>query len=144
LKYTTEIVIDLPRQRVIDLFTDPEHMTAWQPGLEESELLEGEPGQPGAKTRLVYQRDRREIDMIETVVSHALPNEFTVRYETEGVRNLVVNRFEVLEGSRTRWVAENEFKFGGWMLFLGLFLGAAFRKQTLDDMKRFKAFAEQA
>ena len=144
LKYSTAIVIDLPRPRVVELFTDTDNIPAWQPGLEKFELLEGEPGQPGAKTRLVFRRDRREIDLIETIVSQALPDELTVRYETEGVKNLVVNRFEALEDSRTRWVAENEFKFAGWMLFLGLFLGAVFRKQTLDDMRHFKAFAENA
>ena len=68
--------------------------------------------------------------------------EFTVQYETEGVRNRAVHRFFELEAGRTRWVTENEFKFSGWMRLLALFLGAAFRKQTLDEMQRFKAFAE--
>ena len=144
MKYTTEIVIDRPRQHVIDLMTNPNLFQAWQPGLEKAELLEGEPGQPGAKTRLVYQRDQRKIDMIEMIDSCSLPDKYTVRYETEGVKNRVINRFYEQDDGRTRWVAENEFKFGGWMIFLAVFLGSAFRKQTLDDMKRFKAFAERA
>jgi len=150
LKYSTAIVIDLPRPRVIDLFTDINQLTAWQPGLERAELLEGEPGQPGAKTRLVYQRDRREVEIIETIIGRNQgpdeqgPYTLIVGYETRGVRNQVVNVFEAMDGEHTRWTADNEFNFRGWMLILSLFLGSAFRKQTLDDMKCFKSFAERA
>ena len=123
LKYTTEIVIDQPRQQVIDLLTNPNMFQAWQPGLEKVELLEGKPGQPGRKNAPgLPARNQREIDMIEMVDSCSLPNKYTVRYETEGVKNRVVNRFDELEGGRTRWMAENEFKFSGWMIFLAVFL----------------------
>ena len=56
MKYTTEIVLDLPRTQVINLFEDPHHFPAWQPGLEKAEPLEDQPGQPGAKMRLVYRQ----------------------------------------------------------------------------------------
>jgi hypothetical protein len=44
----------------------------------------------------------------------------------------------------TRWVMENEFRFTGWMVLMGIFMRGAFPKQTLKDMNRFKAFAEAA
>ena len=150
MKYTTEIEIDQPRRRVLELFEDPDRMPDWQPGLVRREPLEGQPGQPGATTQLVYQRDRREIGMIETLLSRSLastdqePHVIAYRYETEGVKNQVVNRFEALQGGRTRWVAENEFKFSRWMVVFAMFMGRAFRRQTRDDMLRFKAFVEQA
>jgi hypothetical protein len=142
MKFSTEIVIHLPRRRVVELFDNPDILPAWQPGLEKYELLSGKPGQPGARARLVYRRDRREIEMIETVTSRNLPEEYSTGYQTKEVKNLVVNRFEELEGGFTRWITENEFKFSGWMAFLAIFLRPAFRRQILDDMERFKAFAE--
>ena len=148
MKFQIEIVIDLPRQQVIELFDNPDNLPAWQPGLEKVELISGEPGQPGARSRLVFRRDQREIEMFATVTARYLGlNEhnqggFSGTYETAGVKNRVSNRFYDLGAGRTRWVTVNKFKFRGWMRLLAIFLGSAFRKQTLDDMKRFKAFAE--
>jgi hypothetical protein len=33
MNYTCEVVIDLPRDRVIELFDNPQNLTKWQPGL---------------------------------------------------------------------------------------------------------------
>ncbi len=33
MKYTCEIDIDLPKERVIELMLDPEHYSSWQSGL---------------------------------------------------------------------------------------------------------------
>ena len=53
MKYTREVVIDLPRDRVIELFDDADNLPKWQEGLQRFEHVSGEPGQPGAKSRLV-------------------------------------------------------------------------------------------
>ena len=66
MKYSSELDIELPRQRVIELFDDPENLPKWQPGLRSFELVDGEEGQPGAKSRLVYDMDGRRVP------SHAL------------------------------------------------------------------------
>ncbi|MEM7797967.1 MAG: SRPBCC family protein [Chloroflexota bacterium] len=39
MKYSTEVVIDLPRERVIELFDNTENMYKWQNGLKSHEFL---------------------------------------------------------------------------------------------------------
>lgn len=144
MKYTTEVVIDLPRNQVIELFDDPDNLPKWQKGLQLVESLEGFPGMPGARTRLVYDQEGRKVDMTETVIARNLPDELSVLYETRGVKNWAVNRFYEVERGATRWVMTNEFKFSGLMAIAALVMRNAFPRQTLKDMKRFKVFAEHA
>ena len=144
MKYTSEMTIDLPRERVIELFDSTENLYQWQPGLQSFEALDGEPGQPGAKSRLVYDENGRRIEMVETIVRRDLPDAFTATYEAKGVKNWAANCFVEEDPGHTRWVMENEFKFSGLMALMGLFMRGAIKKQTLRDMKRFKAFAESA
>lgn len=143
MKYTSEITINLPRDRVIELFDNPDNMPKWQPGLQSFEHLSGVAGQSGATSRLKYKMDKREIEMIETITSRNLPDEFSGTYEANGVRNNVVNRF-YNEGDKTRWVAEHEFKFSGFMNLMGWIMPGAFKKQTRQIMEQFKEFAESA
>lgn len=144
MKYTCEVTINLPRQRVTALFDDPDNLKKWQPGLQTFEPVSGEPGQPGAKSRLVYHQGGRTIEMIETVTARNLPDEFSGAYEAKGVFNRITNRFYEDGPDKTRWVAQNEFDFSGVMRLFAFFMRGAFPKQTQKDMNRFKAFAESA
>jgi hypothetical protein len=144
MQYTTEITIDLPRARVIELFDNSDNMAHWMPGLQSFAHLSGEPGQPGATSKLVFEQGRRVIEMIETITVRNLPDEFSGTYEAQGVWNGVVNRFFDDGPDRTRWVAEHEFKFSGVMRVIAVFMRGAFRKQSAEYMRLFKAFAESA
>jgi hypothetical protein len=84
----------------------------------------------------------RNIEMIETVTTRSLPDEFSGTYETGGVLNRVGNRFYDAGEGKTRWVTENEFNFTGLMRLMGFFMRGSFPKQTQSDMQRFKEFAE--
>ncbi len=142
MKYTSEVTINLPREKVIELFDSVENLKKWQPGLESFEAISGTPGQPGAKSRLVYDMNGRKIEMVETVTSRNLPDEFSGTYEADGVFNRIANRFYDVNG-KTRWVTENEFTFTTLMMkLMGLLMPFMFRRQTQKDMNRFKDFAE--
>jgi hypothetical protein len=141
MKYSYSIDINVPRDRVVELFDDPANMSKWQPGLVSFEHISGMPGQPGAKSRLIYEEGKRRIELLETITARDLPDEFTATYETKGVFNLHQNRFEDL-GEKTRWTMETEFEFFGFMKVIGLVMGGMFRKQTAKILEDFKAFAE--
>ena len=143
MKYTREVVIDLPRDRVIELFDNPDNLPKWQEGLQSFEHVSGEPGQPGAKSRLVYDHRGRHIEMIETITERNLPDEFSGTYETEGVWNGMKNRFVEDAPDRTRWIAESEFRCSGLkMKLMTIFLRPMFTSTTLKSLRDFKAFAE--
>jgi uncharacterized membrane protein len=142
MKYKTELIIDLPRDRVIDLFDSSENLPKWQPGLQSFEHIDGDPGQPGAKSRLLYDMGNRKVEMVETVEKRNLPDEFSGTYEADGVWNWVSNRFYEEGQDKTRWEIETEFKFSGLMRILSFFMRGSFPKQTLETMEHFKRFAE--
>lgn len=144
MKYTTELVINVPRERVVELFVNPDNLAKWQQGLKKMEPISGEPGTAGAKTRLVYDENGRKVKLVETIITRDLPEAYTALYETGSVKNWSSNHFYEAGPNATRWVQENEFKFGGLMAILALFMRGAFPKQTEKDMKRFKTFAEHA
>ncbi|PTY37797.1 hypothetical protein BGP77_15075 [Saccharospirillum sp. MSK14-1] len=141
MKYSVHVDIKRPRDEVVELFDNPDHLPTWQPDLIELEPIAGIPGQPDSQVRLVYRMGKREMEMIETVLERHLPERIAMRFETSGMSNQMVNRFEDLGGS-TRWHADNEFIGTGWMKLMTWFLPGAFRKESLKTMRRFKKFVE--
>ena len=57
MKFSQEIIIDLPREEVIRLFDNPDNMKHWQRGFVSFEPLTGTPGEVGAQARLKYQME---------------------------------------------------------------------------------------
>ena len=94
MKYKLELEINLPRNKVIELFDSTDNLKKWQKGLESFETYEGTPGQEGAKSRLLYKTGKREIEMIETIKTRNFPDEFTGIYEAKNVWNEVKNYFK--------------------------------------------------
>jgi len=143
VKYTCKLVINLPRDRMVELFDDPDNMLKWMDGLQRFEHVSGTPGKPGATSRLTFARDNGEtFDMIETLTRYNLPDEISGTYETEGVRNVIENRFVKDGRNRTQWIADNEFQFGGFMRIAAWFMRPLFKRQSLKIMESFKVFAE--
>ena len=142
--YTLAIDIALPRERVIELFDDPDNLFKWQPGLQSFEHLSGEPGQPGARSKLVYLNGKHRIELIETITVRNLPDEFSGSYEWSGGGNTLQNRFIELEPERTRWESTCAYQFRSPMLkLMGFFFPGMFRKQNMAFKKHFKAFCEE-
>jgi carbon monoxide dehydrogenase subunit G len=143
MKYSNEIEINLPVQRVIELFDNPANMSKWQPGLISFEPISGTPGQPGAKSKLKYIMGKREVEMIETITVRNLPREFSGTYESKGVFNDMKNYFTQTANNKTKWVHQCEFKFSGMMKLVGWLMPGAFKKQSQKYLDFFKAFAEK-
>lgn len=142
MKYKSEIEINSPLEKVVELFDNPDNMCQWMEGLLSFEPLSGEPGQPGAKARLKFLMGKREIEMIETITLRNLPAEFTGTYEANGVFNIVKNSFSPLPDNRTLYETEQEFRFSGFMKIIAFLMPGAFRKQSVKYLEAFKHFVE--
>ncbi len=144
MKYTSEITIDLPRDRMLEIMDNPDNMQKWQEGLLRWEhMTDGDFRAPGAKMKMVFQQGKREMEIVETIVSHSFPEEFKCIYETKGVKNWANNVFHEAGPDKSRWVAEHEFQFSGFMKVMSFFMPTSmFKKQTLKTMNAFKDFAE--
>mgnify|MGYP001186775128 FL=1 len=142
MKYTTEIVVDVPRAEFIKKMDDPDNMKHWQKGLIGYEQLSTNVGQEGSRMSLSYEMGKRKMDMVETIIKRNLPEEMHMTYDTKGVHNIQKNYFKEENGA-TRWISESEFQFSGFgMKLMGLLMPGAFKKQSLKYMEDFKAFAE--
>lgn len=144
MKYSCEIEIELPRERVVELFDNPDNMQHWQEGFVSLDHLSGEPGAAGAQSTLTYKMGKRDIEMVETILRNELPAHFDATYEASNVYNVQENRFEELPGNRTKWVSDCEFQFKGFMRVFGFLMPGAFKKQSNKFMVDFKNFAENA
>ena len=144
MQYDISITIDLPRNRVIELFDDPANLPKWQRGLMSFEPISGEPGMVGAKSRLVFQMGKRRLEMIETITRRDLPDAFDGTYDVEGTHNIVQNRFHEVGPNQTLWESNNVFEFASWpMKLMGLLVPGMFKAQSLKFAEDFKAFAER-
>lgn len=142
MKYSNEVIINQPLNRVIELFDSEENLFKWQPELISFEHFSGEKGEVGAKSKLKYKMGKREVEMIETITVKDLPKEFSGTYETKGVWNEVKNYFEVVDENTTKWHSDCHFKFSGFMNLMAFFMPGSFRKQSQKYLDQFKVFAE--
>lgn len=142
MNYTTEIVIRLPRAKVIELFLNAENFKHWQPGLKSFEQLEGKQGEEGARSKLVYAGRKSDLVITETIAANRLPEQIDISYKSRGVYNVVENHFTEQESELTMWRTENHFRFGGVMMLMVPFMKQAFIHNTMLNMDRFKLFAE--
>jgi len=143
MKYSLEIELDLPRDKVLELFHNTENLKKWQPGLMSFEHVSGEPGQVGAKSQIRYKMGKREVDMVETITEIDNPKTFAATYEAKGVWNLVKNDFVEVASNKTKWTTHNEFRCKGVMRIMTFLMPGAFKKQSFQHMKYFKDFAEK-
>jgi uncharacterized membrane protein len=142
MKYTTSVEIDRPIEEVVALFDNSENLYKWMKGLKSMEHLSGEEGKAGAKSHMVFETGKRRIEMVETIDDMNLPDNMSCTYEAKGVTNIQHTRFEKVDDNKTRYVCDNEFQFRGFMKIMGLMMPGAFKKQSLQYQKDFKAFAE--
>ena len=143
MKYSTEIIIDLPREEVIRKLDNVDNMKHWQRGLVNYKVLQGVPGKEGTTMELEYQMGKRNVVLIETITKNVFPAEFHANYDTKGVHNVQKNFFQEMEGNKTKWVSESEFEFKGFgMKMMAFLMPGAFKKQSLKYLKDFKDFAE--
>lgn len=152
MKYTVSIEIALPRERVVQLLSDPVHRPKWLRGLVLHEPLRGVDGQVGTESRIVFQSGQRTMECTETITRrepanlHGIPSDRIVHFEREIVAGSMWSaaraRLTETGPESTLWVSENEYRFNGLMRFMGPFIRGAFIKESRKHMQDFKSFAE--
>lgn len=155
MKYVNEIDVSLPRDRVVQLFADPELRPQWLRGLVSHEPLTGPEGQVGTESRVVFRQGKHTTECIETITRRepvdppgvsGMSDGADVRFEreivTEGMRSTTRDSLTALSATSTRWTSEEDYRFSGIMRVLGPLMRRTFVKQSLLHMRDFRAFAE--
>lgn len=153
MKYTISTEIARPREEVLQLIADPTQTPKWLRGLVLHETVSGAHGQVGTTSRVVFQMGKQRMEAIETVTRvepanlRAVPSSVVVHYEreiaAEGMWQAQSDRLIEAGPDTTLWESDSEFRFDGFLMRLvGLLMPGSFRKQSLQHMQDFKAFAE--
>ena len=76
MKFACEIEIEAPRDYVVAAFCDSDKLQHWQDGFKSKELIQGEAWQKDAQSKFIYQNGRNHLELVETIISNKLPDEF--------------------------------------------------------------------
>ncbi len=145
MQFQHEMEINVPRERVIELFLDPDSLAKWQPGFLRFEHISGKEREVGAKARQVYKQGNRESEFIETITVRNYPEEFSATYEAGSVWNLIENYFTEIDDNRTKWVLKSDFRSTNFFMKLFAFLmPGMIKNQSFDWMNKFREFVEKS
>ena len=102
MKYSSEIIVNIPLKEFINKFNNPENLKHWQRGLVDYEHIHGIPSEIGSKIKLFYKMGSRKVELIETVTFNDIPHALHVAYDTKGMHNIQENFFErITEAAHT-------------------------------------------
>lgn len=142
MRYQKEIEINLPRERVIELFDSFDNLYKWMEGFKQHKHLSGTEGEVGAITEMHFDMGKRQMVMQEEIIETNFPKSITTMYRMDGLENLIVTTF-VDKGPTTIWGMDVQFEFSGFgMKLMSKLMPGMFKKQTMKNMQAFKAFAE--
>jgi uncharacterized protein YndB with AHSA1/START domain len=142
MKLNYEITIDAGLDKVWAAFDNAENMGRWQQNFHSYTPVSGRPGEPGAVAELVFDEKGKRVVLRETITERREPDFLASSYESEHGTTIIVNHFEAIDASTTRWSSWCNFTFTGFMKFMSLFIGNVIRKRTEGDMQRFKLMVE--
>ena len=153
MNYTVSIEIALPLETVAQLLADPANIPEWLRGVVLHEPLNGLHGHVGTRSRVVIETGQQRFEAIETITRREpadlqnIPKGTVVHFEreiaAEGMWSAARERLTEASPTATIWESENEYRFGSVIMRLvGLLMPGTFRKQSLQHMLDFKAFAE--
>jgi hypothetical protein len=143
MKIKSERIIQASREAVWQAFDNVDNLQKWQPTLQSFEHQSGQPGQPGAVSKLIYDENGRSVTLIETITARNKPTAFSGTYDNSAVFNVITNLFEALADDQTKWIMETEFRFKGLFRLMAPFMKKSICQRNDEDMDRFVALVEQ-
>ena len=81
MKFSCSVKINAPREKVVEMFKNPENLKQWQDGFISKTLISGEEMQTGAVSEMMYKMGKRNMAIIETITNSNFPDSFEGRYE---------------------------------------------------------------
>ena len=147
IKYSEEIVINSNIEKVIDLFDNPYNMKQYMYGFESYTIIKGNINEIGTISEININfndngKKESKIIMIEEILSNNLPIEKKLKYTSNGILNIVTNKFEKISDNQTKFINEQEFVFNTYMKLLFYFSKSSLKFQTRLYLNNFKDFVE--
>lgn len=144
MKFTCSVTINLPKEKVVQLFLDENNLGKWQDGFISKERLSGKTNQVGTNSKIVYKMGKGQMVLIETILDNDLPHSIKGNYSHSSTENTMLNTFTAIDAKTTKYQADIEYtRFTGFVVkAMKLILPGIFKKQVQKWMDNFKQFAE--
>ncbi len=145
MKFKGSVEINQSREKVTQLFADPNHLKEYQDGFVKKVLVKGTAGKAGAVSNLHYAAGKRKMVLTETVVANRLPDYFEARYHHEHMDNDMRCTFTAIGDNKTRYDYEFEYTRINWILpkLMAILFPGMYQRQGDKWMNQFKEFAEK-
>lgn len=145
MTFDCSILIQKPIDTILSLYTNDDNLKHWQDGFSSITLLEGNKGAVDAKSRFVYQQNKRTLELIETILVNNLPEEKLALYQHKHMENTMRTSFHSVDEQTTKMLVTITYtKFIGFLpkLMAKLFPNM-FKKQVDTWLHNFKIFVEE-
>lgn len=144
IKFNGYIDINRPVELVAELFADPNNLKEYQDGFVRKDLVEGEAGQVGAISKMIYLYGKNEMELIETITENNLPESFAANYHHVHMDNTMKCSFKSLSDDQTRYAYEYEYTRIEWVIprLMTILFPNMYRKQGEKWITQFKDFVE--
>lgn len=144
MKYTSQIIVNIPIEEFIGKFDNHDNMKHWQRGLDSFEHISGDPGEIGTKMKLNYSFGKRKISLFETVTKNSFPHEYHMHYDAKGMHTIQHNYFKQTIEGHTKWICKCELIPTTFNMRLMILLAPkSIKKQSMAYLNDFKNFAEK-
>lgn len=145
MKFSCDVDISLDRNKVVELFDNPDNLRYWQDGFVSFENISGNKGEVGAKSKMIYDQNGRKMELLETLEVSNLPEELTGFYEHPMMDNTMQNLFSINKDGTTKWTANIHYtRMKGFMKIIAWIRPSMFKNQVQKWMDQFKVFAEKS
>lgn len=140
MKFTCTIDINADLNTIQAAFFNTEDMKHYQDGFQSKTLISGIEGKKGAKSRLVFDK----LELIETIITNNLPEEFLALYEHKHTVNTMQVNLTSLPDRTIRYTSIVEYtEFKGFIVkILAKFFPSMFKKQIDKWLIQFKKHVE--
>jgi len=145
MKFKGFVEIKQPREKVVELFSDPKYLGEYQDGFVKKNLVSGTAGENGTISKMYYKQGNRDLELTETVTNNLLPDSFAANYHHIHMDNTMLCTFTVIDENTTRYDYEFEYTRINWLMpkLMATLFPSMYRKQGEKWMRQFKIFAEK-
>lgn len=140
--FTNETIVNLPRDKTASLYVDIQYFPEWQKNFISHKLL-NEGGTATEVAEVSYNIAGKTLTFIRKVLKSDLPKSIVVTFEIEGVRQIVVSEFMVVNDEQCKLVSTVTISSTSTVV-QAIFeqITTVFQAQTTFMQSNFKRFAE--
>lgn len=142
-KFNTETIVDLPRETVVDLYTDIQYFSHWQQNFVAHKYLSDPDEGELEVAEVTYNFEGNSVTFIRKVLKMDLPEVIVSTFEINGIREIVETKFVAISARQTKILVEVVISTESAVVQADFVkLTEAFRIQTAAMQQSFKRFAE--